>query len=83
MTSRSRYQELHAPVRFKNRADLAAALFSGRFVGQPVLLTVLHDAECTPGCCSCDLEFVLEPLTLETYLAGERAQMEWMRTVCS
>lgn len=62
---------------FKNRAEFVAAIASGAFQGKAVHLTVLHDDACTPSRCVCEPEYVLDDLTVDTYVAGQKAQAEW------
>lgn len=67
-------------IRFRNRAELSAALASGAFKGRAMHMMVFHDDRCTPSRCTCEPEFELEELTPEAYEAGQRAQDEWVRS---
>lgn len=66
-------------VRFRNRAELRAAVEAGAFAGRAVHLTVLHDAECGPSRCVCEPEFMIEDATPAALAAGLRAQSAWER----
>ena len=73
-----RSKKNHTEMRFyRNREAFEAALTSGAFRGRAMHVTVLHDAECSLSRCVCDPEFVLEPLAVETYEAGRKAQAIW------
>ena len=62
-----------------NRAELYAAVASGAFAGKAMHMTVMHDDACTPARCVCSPEFIVQDLTVETCLAGQRAQASWER----
>jgi hypothetical protein len=64
--------------RFRNATELAAYLQERPPGPGTAHLTVHHDPGCFPERCTCEPEFTLEPLTVETYLAGERAEREWV-----
>jgi hypothetical protein len=70
-------------IHFKTQAELVAALASSAFQGRALHMVILHDDACTPDRCSCEPEYVLEDLTVENYIAGQRAQAEWKRNSVS
>ena len=64
------------PLTFDNLEELAAwAATDGR--GRAAHLLILHDDDCpiaSTGRCECSPSYVVEELTPENYLAGQRAQ---------
>lgn len=68
---------------FASRAALEAAMATGEIQAGAFHLVVLHDDACTPGICVCEPEFILEDLTPENYMAGQRAQADWKRSKTS
>jgi hypothetical protein len=70
-------------IKFANRAEFAAAIAAGMFQGSATHVLVLHDPACTPTGCNCEPEFIVEDLTVENYVAGQRAQADWVRSTRS
>jgi hypothetical protein len=65
--------------RFRNTIEFAAYLAAHPLApGSLMHIIVHHDPECFPERCVCEPEFTFEPCTVETYMAGERAQREWV-----
>lgn len=72
-----------APVTRRSYPSLAAlnaAVTSGELTGA-VHVLVLHDDDCAAPIspCTCSPEFVAEPLTVDAYQRGQRAQAAWLR----
>ena len=68
------------PMRF---ATLAAAQdwLLAHGAGRAVHLVVLHDETCLHGrnhACTCEPEFVVEDMSVEALVQGERAQRRWL-----
>jgi hypothetical protein len=51
--------------------------------GMAVHQTILHDDKCTPSSCTCSPHYIIENLTAETWIEGERRQQEWIKKVSS
>lgn len=66
-------------IHFKSEAAMIAALTSDKFRGRAMHVVILHDDQCTPDRCVCEPEFILEDLTVENYMAGQRAQAKWKK----
>jgi hypothetical protein len=66
-------------TKFKNMAELHAALASGAFEGKAMHVLILHDDACTGSRCVCEPEYVIEDLTPESYAAGQKAQAKWLK----
>jgi hypothetical protein len=66
-------------LHLKNTAEFEEFCMAVAGTGSALHVQVLHDDGCTPGVCSCDPEYVVEDLTPDSYLAGRRAQEEWVR----
>ena len=69
------------PVTFRTLDALQVAL--AEHGGGAFHLVVLHDPACSPLGCRCSPEFVLEPLTVDNIIAGQRAQAKWAREALS
>jgi hypothetical protein len=69
-------------MHFANYAEMAVWMAtSGR--GKAHHVMVLHDRGCTPSVCTCEPEYIVEPLTTESYLAGHAAQVAWEKETVS
>ncbi len=70
------------PLRCASYAE-ALAVTAEHFQGQLVHVVILHDDECPEryqrGACACSPEVVLEELTVDTYLSGQRGERTWRR----
>ena len=63
-------------IRCASAEELAAITSSLR--GLAVHVMTLHDAACTPGVCVCSPEYIVQRLTVESYIAGQREQRSWI-----
>lgn len=70
-------------LHFRDQAELAAVLAAPEFQGRALHVLVLHDDACTPNICVCKPEYVVEELTTDTYLAGQKAQAAWRKGATS
>lgn len=63
-----------------SKEALSAAVAAGEISGA-VHCMVLHDDECgaPEQECSCRPEYIIEPLTVETWQRGQAAQERWKR----
>jgi hypothetical protein len=62
---------------FRSQLELAQwSAEHGR--GKALHVQVLHDENCTPDVCSCNPIYEVEPLTVESYLEGAKAQRKWV-----
>lgn len=46
-------------------------------------LTVEHDEECSPSRCACEPCFLVRPLTVESFLEGQRNEVAWAKRTSS
>ena len=69
------------PKIYRTLEALTEALADCR--GHAVHLVVLHDPQCSPLGCRCQPDYVLEPLTVDNIIAGQRAQAKWAREALS
>lgn len=42
-------------------------------------MVVLHDDACSPARCTCKPDFVVEDMTADNWIAGQKAEDEWRK----
>ncbi len=62
-----------------SHAELLTAVTSGELAGRALHVTVLHDDACTPSICVCTPDYIVDDLTVDSYLAGQEAQKKWVK----
>ena len=67
--------------RYPNYASYAADLAAGVYGGMAIDITFAHDEQCSPASgCRCDPEVLVQPLTVESVMAGTSATRAWARS---